>query len=683
MSNDSRIHANIHSNIQKAHGATAKLIFYFILAAIIIIILMNILVIYIAPFVYNLVVQDPDNAFEFTPEKKSLTALIVTAVTTIFLLGAWASASASRGNATGPEIVESLGATRVPSNTTDFQERQLLDIVQELSSKFGIAMPPVYIENDDSINACAAGKTPETSAVAVTRGSMYYFTREELRAVLGHELGHIINGDSVLKTNMGCAAAGFLAVQSIGQTLLRSASGSNNASQQSSGANYSSLNQGVYSNQNDQYNYNQQNNQQNRKGEQAAGAGAAMLVIALGTLALGFVGFQVAQLIIYAVSRQREYLADLSSAKFTGAEAMAHSLMKIKLLEDQYAEAASACTPEKAAYAQFYFAPVSSWYRTHPTTDDRIRNLIPGYNGVIPAFIKQQFQNPPGLKSENTGNSNSSAGSRTGYSQFSESRSNLAGNSTQNRAQQQTAASQESSKSSIIEYIRDPYSARCVIFALLIDSNQDVRINQWGYLQNRLENPLLQLVKKILPVALSFSCAEKIQLAESSIYALQQMSISQYKEFRSIVNDLTAADQRLDLFELTLRALITGRLDSRYGLNKKAVTYTDSTQIANEFQIVLGYVAYSGASKPSDVSAAIAHVCKTFNFSMQAPAKSECTLSAFSNALQKIQQASTPIKEVFFNTFIECVNFDGKVTEREREIVYAIGAALNLRFDLD
>ena len=678
MASNSRINANIHSNIKKAHGATAILIFDFLLATIIIVILMNILALYIAPFVYNLAIQDPSDAFEFTPEKKKFVAILVTALTTIFLLGSWASASASRGNATGPEIIESLGGTRVPSNTTDFQERQLLDIVQELSSQFGIAMPPVYIENDNSINACAAGKTPETSAVSVTRGSMYFFTREELRAVLGHELGHIINGDSILKTNMCCAATGFLTVQSIGQSLLRTATSPYNSSQQSSGANHSSLNQGVYSNQNDQYNY---QNQQSRKGEQAAGGAAAVVVLALGTLALGYIGFQVAQLIFFAVSRQREFLADLSSAKFTGAEAMAHSLMKIKLFEEQYAESQSACTPERAAYAQFYFAPVSSWYRTHPSTDERIRKLIPGYNGVIPAYIKQQFQNPPGLKSENTGNSNSSAGSRTNYSQFSESRSSLAGNSTQTRVQQ--ASSQESSKSSIIEYIRDPYSARCAIFALLIDSNQDVRINQWAYLQNRLASPLLQMVQKILPVAINLSCAEKIQLAESSIYALQQMSISQYKEFRSIVNDLTAADQRLDLFELTLRALITGRLDGRYGLNKNAVTYTDSSQIANEFQVVLGYIAYSGASNPSDVSAAIAHVCKTFNFSMSVPAKSECTLSAFSNALQKIQLASTPIKTVFFNTFIECVNYDGKVTEREREIVYAIGAALNLRFDLD
>ena len=65
------------------------------------------------------------------------------------------------------------------------------------------------------------------------------------------------------------------------------------------------------------------------------------------------------------------------------------------------------------------------------------------------------------------------------------------------------------------------------------------------------------------------------------------------------------------------------------------------------------------------------------------PEKSSCNLSSFAKALQKIQYAATPVKAMFFNAFIECVNYDGKVTTRERELVYALGTALNLRFDLD
>ncbi|MBR6435491.1 MAG: hypothetical protein IKS45_03200, partial [Thermoguttaceae bacterium] len=81
MSNGSRINANIHSNIQKAHGATAKLVFYFALAAFIIVILMNILVVAIVPAVYNATITDAENAIELTADVRAGLSLIVTVLT--------------------------------------------------------------------------------------------------------------------------------------------------------------------------------------------------------------------------------------------------------------------------------------------------------------------------------------------------------------------------------------------------------------------------------------------------------------------------------------------------------------------------------------------------------------------------------------------------------------------------
>ncbi|MBR5160250.1 MAG: hypothetical protein IKW80_01380, partial [Thermoguttaceae bacterium] len=249
--------------------------------------------------------------------------------------------------------------------------------------------------------------------------------------------------------------------------------------------------------------------------------------------------------------------------------------------------------------------------------------------------------------------------------------------------QEQVFTPPEPPKPTFFDFIRDPYTARCAIFALLIDANQEVRINQWNYLQHTLDSSLLKLVQKLLPTAIKFSCAEKISMAEKSLYALQQMTVSQYKDFRTIVNELTAADQRLDLFELTLRCLITGRLDYRYGINKNAAKYTKAAQLGNEFQITLGYVAYSGANNMADAQSAFVHACNSIRCKMPMPEKSSCTLSSFAKAMQKIQFAATPIKAMFFNAFIDCVNYDGKVTTRERELVYALGAALDLSFDLD
>lgn len=706
MSNGSRIRANIHSNIQKAHGATAKLVLYFFLAAFIIVILMDILVVVIVPAVYNATITEPENAIEMTGEARAGLLIIVSILTVLFLLGAWGFTYMTNSSFTGVDVAENMGARLVQPNTSNVQERQLLDIVQELSSRFGIAMPPVYIQNTGDINAFAAGLSPRTAAVGVTLGTMRLFTREELTCVLGHELGHVINGDSRLKLNMGCAASGFSFVHSIGDKLLLMAQQRQDVSNMNIAVEQQNAQMGIY----DEQTHNQN--------DQLKGGSAAFLVLAAGVFALGFIGFKVGQLILFAISRQREFLADLTAAKMTGnPEAMAHALMKIKLSSEGDDESMHIdCAPERNAYAQFYFAPVSSWYSTHPDTNDRIRQLLPNYNGVIPSYIKQQFHNPPGLTSERTGtytSSQTTASPLPGMAmglvgnnfaqtpvqqasapQFDFLQTPASSSNTSSQQQfdfsqtstpqtQQVVTPQEPPKPTFIDFIREPYSARCAIFALLIDANQEVRVNQWNYLQHTLDSSLLKLVQKLLPVAIKFSCAEKISMAEKSLYALQQMTISQYKDFRKIVNELTAADQRLDLFELTLRCLITGRLDYRYGLNKNAVTYTKAAQLGNEFQIMLGYVAYSGASNPADAQGAFAHACNSIQCKIPMPEKSSCTLSSFAKALQKVQFAATPIKAMFFNAFIECVNYDGKVTTRERELVYALGAALDLRFDLD
>ena len=706
MSSGSRIRANIHSNIQNAHGATAKLVLYFFLATFIIVILMDILVVVIVPAVYNATITEPENAIEMTGEARAGLSIIVSILTVLFLLGAWGFSYMANSSFTGVDVAENMGARLVQPNTSDAQERQLLDIVQELSSRFGIAMPPVYIQNTGDINAFAAGLSPRTAAVGVTLGSMRLFTREELTSVLGHELGHVINGDSRLKLNMGCAASGFSFVHWIGDKLLIMAQQRQDVSNMNIAMEQQNAQMGIY------------DEQTHNKNDQIKGGSAAFLVLAAGVFALGFIGFKVGQLILYAISRQREFLADLTAAKMTGnPEAMAHALMKIKLACEGDDESMHIdCSPERNAYAQFYFAPVSSWYSTHPDTNERIRQLLPNYNGVIPSYIKQQFANPPGLVSEKTGSYTSSYSSD---SPFPGMAMGLAGNNlaqapvqqpsasqfdflktqteqasaapapqfdflqTQAPQAQQVVTPQEPPKPKFIDFIRDPYSARCAIFALLIDANQEVRMNQWNYLQHTLDSSLLKLVQKLLPVAIKFSCADKISMAEKSLYALQQMTISQYKDFRKIVNELTAADQRLDLFELTMRCLITGRLDYRYGLIKNVVKYTTAAQLGNEFQIMLGYVAYSGASNAADAQGAFVHACNSIRCKMPMPEKSSCNLSSFAKALQKIQYAATPVKAMFFNAFIECVNYDGKVTTRERELVYALGAALDLRFELD
>jgi len=90
----------------------------------------------------------------------------------------------------------SMGVQLIESPRTG-EERWLFDTVAELSQKAGIKMPEVGIFPSYQSNAFATGWNRNAALVAVSSGLLQRMTRDEVRAVLGHEIGHVANGDMV------------------------------------------------------------------------------------------------------------------------------------------------------------------------------------------------------------------------------------------------------------------------------------------------------------------------------------------------------------------------------------------------------------------------------------------------------------------------------------------------------
>lgn len=93
--------------------------------------------------------------------------------------------------ATGAKVIES------PSNDT---ERWLVNTTRQLSERAGIGMPEVAVFDSPAPNAFATGANRNNSLVAVSTGLMRGMNREQVKAVLGHEIGHIANGDMITLT---------------------------------------------------------------------------------------------------------------------------------------------------------------------------------------------------------------------------------------------------------------------------------------------------------------------------------------------------------------------------------------------------------------------------------------------------------------------------------------------------
>ena len=94
---------------------------------------------------------------------------------------------------------------------TPEQQPHLHRTVAEVAAQAGLPKPKVYVIENDAPNAFATGRNPAHAAVAVTTGIMRILTERELRAVIGHELGHVKNRD-ILISSMVATIAGAISM---------------------------------------------------------------------------------------------------------------------------------------------------------------------------------------------------------------------------------------------------------------------------------------------------------------------------------------------------------------------------------------------------------------------------------------------------------------------------------------
>ncbi len=105
------------------------------------------------------------------------------AIATIYAASAWFA---------GDKMILGVSHARKADEGRDIK---LLNVVEEMAIASGLPMPNVYVIESRAMNAFATGRSPETATIAVTRGLLDQLNREELQAVVAHELGHVRNFD--------------------------------------------------------------------------------------------------------------------------------------------------------------------------------------------------------------------------------------------------------------------------------------------------------------------------------------------------------------------------------------------------------------------------------------------------------------------------------------------------------
>ncbi len=223
---------------------------------------------------------------------------------------------------------------------TKEQEPELYRTVENLCIGAGLPMPKVYVMEDGAPNAFATGRDPKHASVAVTRGLLQKLDHAELQGVIGHELSHVGNYDTRLMTLVVVlvGVAALVADFTLRLTLMGAGRRSSNRDKN---------------------------------------GGAAVLIIYAIALVAAILAPIAAQMIQFAISRQREYLADASGALLTrDPEALARALEKIAADPEPLEEA-------NKATAHLYISNplrehksfLNGLFDTHPPIQERVRLL--------------------------------------------------------------------------------------------------------------------------------------------------------------------------------------------------------------------------------------------------------------------------------------------------------------------
>jgi heat shock protein HtpX len=184
-------------------------------------------------------------------------------------------------------------ANAVPIDPTNPKQRVLDNVVEEMAIAGGLPKPGVYVIPDSDPNAFATGSGPERSSVAVTAGLLDALDRDELQAVVSHEMAHVKNYDVRLMTVVAALVGSVLLISDWGRRGIGWGGG-------------------------------------RRRSSRNGGGGAVMLVFFVLWILSLILAPLIARLVAMAVSREREYLADASGSELTrNPLALASALEKI------------------------------------------------------------------------------------------------------------------------------------------------------------------------------------------------------------------------------------------------------------------------------------------------------------------------------------------------------------------
>jgi Zn-dependent protease with chaperone function len=551
----------------------------------------------------------------------------------------------------GEAVARMLDGRPVLPSTTDLAEKRLLNIVEEISIASGTQIPKVFVlDNELGINAFAAGISPSNAVIAVTRGALEHFNRDEMQSVIGHEFSHILNGDMRLNLRLIGVLNGILIIALLGYWMFRITA-------------YSS-------------------HRRSSSDKKGGGAVAAIVILGLATMIIGYIGVFFARLIKSAVSRQREFLADASAVQFTrNPLGLSSALKKIgayssgSRIQNKHAEQAS-----HLFFSNGVGFSLMGLLATHPPLDERIRRIDSTFAGTFdtPAAPESGTDNLLGLSSSITPPPLPSPAVTHAVTP----QSVVANVGTLQTAALEYATSLLAAMPpELLQAVRQPNGAQAVVYGLAMNLEQPSFRN--GQLDHLSTHAAPAVHRETLALATPLSALRpelRLPVAELAIATLRHLSTTQCREFKDNLLYIASTDNEISLFEYAVIRMVLRNLESMHGLNKRPlVRFTSLSDLVHECTVLLSVVAWFGTNDKSGAEVAFNrgfHRLGLTPIGALLP-QARASLKELDTALDRLAEATPTLKENIIAAVVDTITTDSLITKDEGEVLRAIADALD------
>jgi len=567
----------------------------------------------------------------------------------------------------GHVVAESLGGERLSRDPDSLAERRVLNVVEEMAIASGVPVPPVYVLEEEGINAFAAGFTPDDAVIGVTRGCVELLDRDELQGVIAHEFSHILNEDMRINIRLMGLLHGILLVGITGRVLMQS----------------------VF------YGAGRSRSRDGGKGR------LALLALGLALLVIGFAGVFCGRLIKAAVSRQREFLADASAVQFTrNPDGIGGALKKI----GGHVHGANVETDrtEEASHLFFGYALgqgffASRWLSTHPPLEKRIERIDPEFDGTFPSVSVEGTEGGEEPQADGTQQQRAVTGAPTA----SQAPSGLVGDSPSGGTLVASADAEEvvdqagtvsadqvewgrrlrdAVPEALYRAVHEPLSAVAVTYALLLNDDEALRERQLRILRHRETRPVVEETERLFPEVDAVESRIRLPILDLAAPALRDSSEEQRTRLHDTIRALAEADDRLTLFEYALATIVRHRLEHVARPSATRVQVRRFAKVKSHLAVLLSGLASAGHQKARGATRAFRAGVEELRGQYDVEGMEPRSVSAqeLDAALDRLAGAAPSMKEAVISACARCALADDTVTNAEIDLFRAVAVALDV-----